>query len=299
MKRYKSPEGKRLIIDSYDALLNSWGVPFEERDIGTTYGETHIITTGDAGNQPLLLFHGTADNSAMMWIYNIYDLTRHFYVIAVDAIGGSGKSEPNDQYYKNFDQVKWIDEILDSLDIRSTNICGVSYGAYLAYYYTVNRPEVINKAICLAGRIPSSQYEVFSKMIGAFLPEALWPSERNSKKLLRKLCGSNYIVFEQNEELMKHSYYLLKYFNNKSMMYHGITMIDNAAITGLREKVMFIIGDRDTLSNYPKAIRKLEENKLQFKIIEDTGHAINHEQAFLINKEIVEFINEQRDKGDQ
>ncbi|QLG41257.1 alpha/beta hydrolase [Paenibacillus sp. FSL W7-1088] len=290
MERYNKSVGKQLIYESYDKLLKSWGIDFEEKDIETTFGSTHIIRVGDPTLPPLLLFHGTADNSAMMWIYNIRMLSGKFFIIAVDAVGGSGKSEPNDNYYKHFNQIVWIDELLASSEIHRTNIAGVSYGAYLSYYYALKRPNKVEKAICMAGRIPSSQFEVISKMMTAFLPEALFPTEKNCKKLLRKLSGPNYSVFEENEDLMKHWYYLLKYFNNQSMMKHKIEIHANHEIFALKDKVLFLIGKYDRLSNYPKAIKRLEDNNIMYKIIEDAGHAINHEQADVINKEIIEFL---------
>ena len=48
----------------------------------------------------------------------------------------------------------------------------------------------LSKAVCLAGRISSSQYEVITKMMTAFLPEALFPSKKNCTKLPRKLSGA-------------------------------------------------------------------------------------------------------------
>ncbi|MDQ0194611.1 alpha/beta fold hydrolase [Paenibacillus wynnii] len=290
MQRYKNKIGKQFIYESYDTLLESWDIDFEERKIETAYGTTHVITVGNFSNPPLVLFHGTADNSAMMWVYNIKELGERFFVIAVDAIGGSGKSEPNENYYKNFNQVSWIDEILEAFDIYKTNICGVSYGAYLSYQYSLKRPDKVEKAICMAGRIPSSQFEVLSKMMFAFLPEALFPSEKNSKKLLKKLSGPNYSVFEKNEVLMKHWYYLLKYFNNKSMMQHKIEITENNEFSVLKDKTLFLIGEFDRLSNYPRAITKLEDNNIRYKIIKDAGHAINHEQAEVVNKEIINFL---------
>ncbi|WP_230202549.1 alpha/beta fold hydrolase [Paenibacillus ihumii] len=278
-------------MDSYDKLLSAWETSFKERDIETTYGQTHMIIAGDPQHPPLLLFHGTADNSAMMWVYNIKELAEKFYVIAVDAIGGSGKSEPNLNYGHQFDQVRWIDEIVSVLDMESLNVCGVSYGAYLSYYYTLKRPDKVNKAICLAGRIPSSQFEIMSKMMAAFLPEALLPSEKHCKKLLRKLSGPNYIKFAENEVLITHWYYLLRYFNNKSMMHHKIAIMDDAAeIAKARGKLLFLIGKYDRLSNYPQAIKKLEDNELNYKIIKDAGHALNHELPEIINEEIISFL---------
>jgi len=291
MEKYKSIDAKHLIYESYDRLLNDWGVPYEEHDIQTSYGITHIVTAGSPLQPPLLLLHGTADNSAMMWIFNAQALSEHFYLIAVDAIGGSGKSEANDAYFKTFDQARWLDELLEQLKLDKVNVAGVSYGAYLAYHYAIVRPDKANKIICMAGRIPSSQTEVMFKMMKAFLPEALFPSEANCRKLLRKLSGPNYIRFENHAELMKHWYYLLKYFNNKSMMKHTITIFNDEQLNTLREKALFLIGEHDRMSYYPKAISKLQMNGINYRLFKDAGHAINHEIAEQINAEIIAFLS--------
>ncbi|WP_238327774.1 alpha/beta fold hydrolase [Paenibacillus gorillae] len=290
MPRYKSERGRELIYESYNKLLAAWGAAYEEIDIPTVYGNTHIITAGSPGNPPLLLLHGTADNSAMMWIYNIQQLSEKFYVIAVDAIGGSGKSEPNPTYKKQFDQAVWLDEVLDALVIRQVDIAGVSYGAYLAYHYGIMRPSRAGKIVCMAGLVPGSQFEVMGKMMTAFLPEALFPTESSCKRLLRKLSGPNYAVFENNKELMQHWYYLLKHFNNQSMMQHKITIFQPEQLATIRDKTLFLIGDQDRLSHYPKAIAKLEENRLNYKIIPQAGHAINHEQSGQVNREIIRYL---------
>jgi len=88
MKIFKSAIAQQNILDSYDRLLKMWDVDIEETDIPTTYGTTHIITCGDKTNPPLILFHGVGDNSALMWLYNARELSQHFWVFAVDTIGG-------------------------------------------------------------------------------------------------------------------------------------------------------------------------------------------------------------------
>jgi pimeloyl-ACP methyl ester carboxylesterase len=290
MKRFKSSEGQRCIYESYDRLLKAWGVPALERDIDTQFGATHVILAGDPTNPPLLLLHGTADNSAMMWVYNAKELSRHFYLIAVDAVGGSGKSEPNERYFNRFDQSAWLDELLDQLQLPMIHIAGVSYGAYLAYHYALNRPGRVGKVVCMAGGIAASTFEVMSKMMAAFLPYALFPTRSNCRKLLKKLCGPNYSAFEANAELMEHWYYLLAYFNNRSMMQHNITTSTLEQLKPLREKALFLIGQYDRLSYYPKSIARLEQAKLLYKIIPDAGHAINHEKPDVVHHELIRFI---------
>lgn len=288
VKKYKKEEGKDLIYNSYDKLLAAWGVDKEELDVETTYGLTHVIITGKRENSPLLLFHGVGDNSAIMWIYNIQELSKHFFVIAVDTIGGSGKSEPNQRYFKNFDQSIWINEILDSFNISKVNIVGVSNGAYLANYFTLKNKDRVNKIVCMSGGITSSPL----RMLKAFLPEALFPNEKSTKKLLRKLSAPNSDAFERNEEIMIHWNYLLKYFNNMLMSYHKYTKLQTLDLSILKDKALYLIGEFDRLTYFPKSIKALEDNNLNFKIIKNAGHGINHEQPELVHEEIINFLKE-------
>lgn len=130
------------------------------------------------------------------------------------------------------------------------------------------------------------------RMMLLFLPEALFPaSEKTTKKLLRKLCAPNTsIVFENNEDIMLHWTYLLKYFNNRSMMYHKYKRFTKDELLILKEKALFLIGMYDRLSNYPAAINELEKNLISYKIIPNAGHGINHEQATRINEEIISYL---------
>jgi pimeloyl-ACP methyl ester carboxylesterase len=106
MKVFKSEKVKNKILCTYDQILEMWNVNKEEKDIITIYGTTHVIMCGNKNNPPLILFHGVGDNSAIMWIYNAAVLSRHFRLYAIDTIGGPGKSCPNKNYNKDFDDIK-------------------------------------------------------------------------------------------------------------------------------------------------------------------------------------------------
>jgi pimeloyl-ACP methyl ester carboxylesterase len=292
VKRFKSKTGEKLLLESYDNLLKLWGVHIEEKDVDTRYGKTHIILVGDTAKHPLLLFHGVGDNSALMWIYNARELSGHFYIIAVDTMGGPGKSEPGENYNKSFDHVLWIDDILDILYIDRLSIAGVSNGAWLAQCYTAKRPDRVNRVVCMAGSVSvQSKSNTLLKMMKVFLPEALFPTQKNIHRLIKKLCGPNHKAFTGNDKLMQHWFYLLKYFNTMSMAFHKVFPLNQQEIDILREKALFLIGNFDRLVFNDRAIDALKENNLKFKIINDAGHGINHEQPTEINKEIAAFIS--------
>jgi pimeloyl-ACP methyl ester carboxylesterase len=220
-----------------------------------------------------------------MWIYNARALSEHFRIYAVDTIGGPGKSEPNAEYFKAYDQIRWIDELLDALKIERTYAAGVSNGAYLTTHYFIKRPERVIRAVCMSGAGGGSMLRML-----AFVPAALFPTERNIKKLLKKLCGPNTAGLTDNAEILRHWEYLLKYFNTRSMMYQKTVRFKDEELKTLSGRALFLIGESDGLIKLPGDLEKLERNHIGYKVIKNAGHALNHQQPELINREIVDFL---------
>lgn len=287
VNKYKSPSGGKLILESYERLLEAWDVEKEEMDITTSFGKTHAVAAGSPSNPPLVLFHGVGDDLALMWVYNAKALAERFRIYAVDTMGGPGKSEPNDEYFKSYDQKIWIDELLDALRLDRTHMAGVSNGAYLTAYYAVKRPERVLKCVCISGAGGGSMLRMLT-----FVPAALFPSEKNMNKLMRKLCGPNSGALLDNAEIMRHWTYLLKYFNTKSMMKQKMVRFSEEDYKALQGRVLFLLGEADGLLRLPGDLEKLERNKLAYKVIKDAGHAVNHQQPERVRREIAEFLLE-------
>ncbi|NDI33912.1 alpha/beta fold hydrolase [Chengkuizengella sediminis] len=291
-KVFKSEEGKKLLYESYDILLKMWDVEVEEHDIATTYGRTHIIEAGDITKPALVLFHGTGDNSSLMWVHNIQEFTKHFYVVAVDTLGAAGKSEPNELFFKSFDEAKWINEIMNTLNIKNAHMIGVSFGVILMLNYAIHYPDRVNKLVGMAGHLPikvngfkKSLYTL--RTIKVFMPEILNPNKKNAVKLFKKLSGPNIVLDDENDEVFKHFYYIFK---------HSIPLVRNIAshdiqtFSQFKDNALFLIGDYDKLVYKPDIKQAYAELGLNLKIIKDAGHSINGEQPELINKKIIDFL---------
>ncbi len=294
VKKYRNEKGGREIIRTYDILLKKWGIVFEEIDVDTRYGKTHIIKAGDIKNPPLMLFHGVGDDSAMMWIKNAKDLAEKFRIYAVDTMGGPGKSVPNENYGKGFEQCLWIDDMLDSLELEKVNMAGVSNGAYLAQLYGAKRPNRVNKLVCMAGTLrkgdkPEGFFKLMSSM-KVFFPEALFPTQKNMVKLIDKLSAGNSEVIKKDKNMMMHWEALLKHFNNMSMGFHKILPISEKEVENLKGNSLFIIGDKDPISYSLEAEKILKENDINYTIIKNAGHTVNYEMSDKINSLIKEFI---------
>jgi pimeloyl-ACP methyl ester carboxylesterase len=76
---------------AYDAALAEWPVPYEELDVPTRLGTTHVIASGRPDAPPLMLLPSFA-GSAVVWRLNVEALSRRFRTYAVDVIGQPGKS---------------------------------------------------------------------------------------------------------------------------------------------------------------------------------------------------------------
>lgn len=292
MKVYRTKKMQREIIRTYNKLLEQWNVETEEINIITEYGTTHIVACGKKENPPLILFHGVGDDSALMWIYNAKYLSQFYRVYAVDTIGGPGKSVPGAGYNKDFDDVLWIDGILDNLSIENAFFAGVSHGGYLVQIYSLCRPDRVKKGISISGALSvRREGESVPAMIKIFLPEALFPTKKNVQKLIIKLCGENAAVFMENSDIMEHYTYLLRGFNNMAMGYHKVRTFNAEEVNIIREKVEFLAGLEDPFEKLGGA-GVLRKNHMKVTFYENAGHGLNHERADEINAKIVEILAE-------
>lgn len=292
MKAYRSKKAKDNIIKTYDELLKQWDVPMEEKMVPTMYGLTHVIVTGEEDGKPLLMFHGVGDNSALMWIYNAKALGTYFRLYAVDTIGGPGKSVMGDKYNADYDDVVWIDEIMNYFKLEKASMIGVSNGGYLTQLYTLRRPERIEKAICLSSSVPIGESGNYMKtMMKIFLPEALFPTKKNIEKLIRKLSGNHPEVFLDNSVIMEHYLWLIKGFNNMAMRYHKISMFTEEEVEQMKEKVVYLVGLEDPFQKLG-GTELLRKYCMNVKFYEGAGHGINHELADEINDMVIHIMEE-------
>lgn len=290
MRVYRSRKMQQEIIRTYNKLVKQWGIAVEEIDIATPYGMTHIIACGNKNNPPLILFHGVGDDAALMWIYNAKYLSQYYRVYAVDTIGGPGKSVPGELYNKDFNDVLWIDKILEGLSIERAFFAGVSHGGYLVQAYALSRQERVIKGISIAGALSvGNSKSPMVTMMKIFLPEALIPTEKNVKKLIEKLCGENSAVFTENSDIMEHYTYLLKGFHNMAMGYHKVHTFTEEEVNIVRGKVEFLVGLEDPFEKLGGA-DAIQENHMSVTFYENAGHGLNHEKADEINRKMVEIF---------
>lgn len=288
---YKNQKGKDEVLNSYNDLLKQWGVEFIEEDIQTTFGSTHCILAGKRESPPLLLLHGVGDNSAVMWVLNIKELSSHFFCIAVDTMGGPGKSIPNDQFTKDhFTQQQWLNEIVNHYKWNQFNMAGVSNGGVMAFNYAVKESSRVRKVVCLESGMVTNPMKAIISTIGMMFPEILLPTKNNMAKIMKKMISPNSDAFDKNPQFLEHLLLLMKLHNRKAMFVHNIDKYDREAAIKIRDKFYFILGDYH-VERKKEFIDLLLEGGYKYKVIENAGHGVNHEQSEKVNKEIIDFLS--------
>lgn len=293
MRIYRSSKAKVKIMNTYDKLMEMWQIPYEDLWIDNYFGRTHIITCGNKSGEPLVLFHGVGDDSALMWVYNAKELGKHYRIYAIDTIGGPGKSIPGEGYNKSFDDIAWIDSLLDNLGLEKVHMAGTSHGGYLVMYYLLMRPVRVMKAIGMASAVSGNKNSnTMLVMMKIFLPEALFPTKANALKLIKKLSGKHYQAFTENAVIMEHFVCLLKGYNNMAMGYHKVRPFTKEEVNQIRERVYLFLGKEDPFEKLggEAAVKSNDMNAMFF---EEAGHGINHEEAEKINQMIIKILNQE------
>jgi len=290
MAVFKNDRLRAQTLSSYDAILEQWGTAFESLEIPTAYGTTHCLVAGDPDKPPLLLFHGVGDNSAIMWALNMSTLARHFHCIAIDTLGGPGRSVPNDQFTRaSFRLVPWLDELVDRLGLAKPHLAGVSNGAHLAYQYLLARPDRVGRVVCMEGGIVRQPLRSMLRTMLLMFPEMLMPTDRQLRKAIRKLSSPRSDIWDRQPLLEQHLLLLMRSHRRAAMLPHRPQLYDGAADRQVRDRLLFLVGDHPAVvgSDYTALLAR---EGYQHAVIAGAGHAINHEQPEQVHTATMRFL---------
>lgn len=103
------------------------------------YYETH------GQGEPLLLIAGIGYGT-WLWIKQIPELSKYFFVIAFDNRGVGRSDKPDTEYTVSL-LASDAFELLRALHIKRAAVLGVSLGGFIAQQLALDHPEIINKLI--------------------------------------------------------------------------------------------------------------------------------------------------------
>ncbi|MCI2419002.1 alpha/beta fold hydrolase [Saccharopolyspora sp. K220] len=134
---------------AYDAVLRRWPDDVSCVDLQSAYGTTRVQICGPEDGVPLVLLPGGGTTS-MVWFGNVADFARAHRVYAVDLMGDVGRSVHDGAPLRGVaDLMAWLDTFYDALGLDAAQLCGHSYGAWIALNYALHAPRRVSRLALL------------------------------------------------------------------------------------------------------------------------------------------------------
>jgi pimeloyl-ACP methyl ester carboxylesterase len=171
---------------AYEASMRLWTVPYEETDLRSRFGITHLVACGPEDAPPLLLLH-CFFSSLTNWAYTVADLGRTYRVYAPDMMGQPGKSIPDQPVRDHAAMAEWLTGLLDALGIPKAHVGGYSYGGFAALNYAIRAPDRVNKLVLLTpvgGFVPLKLQFFIRGLATRFLPSP-WLKRRAMESFMK------------------------------------------------------------------------------------------------------------------
>jgi pimeloyl-ACP methyl ester carboxylesterase len=295
---FKSADSRARYMAAYDAVLADWPVPYDELDIPTQFGSTHIIASGPKGAPAVMLLPSFAA-SATVWRLNVAELGRHFSVFAVDVIGQPGRSTMIQRVKSRRQYAKWLIEVLDGLGLERTAIVGCSFGGFLAMNQALETPQRVSRLVLISpvGTFASQYWKLFYAMrIRAPLRKlARHLSGRKRQPSLKDLRAKNAVVMPRDRQWATQIAVTMVEAPKVSVI--PPTVFSNAQLRSIDTPTLLLIGEYETLYEPHAALSAAQKRmpRLQSAIVPGADHIAAMAQPDEVNARIIEFLLQQKE----
>jgi len=288
LRAFRSDEGRARYLAAYDAVLKEWPVPFEELDLPTRFGTTHVIASGPPQAPPLVLLPSLAA-SATLWRPNVAALGANYRVYAVDVIGQPGKSVQTRKLGNRSGMAEWLCDVLDGLDVRRASIVGASYGGFIAMNQASRTPDRVDKVVLIG---PAGVFVGFSwKVVSKMLVRGLWRKlvARKRPRDIADLLGPHARLGPADARWRA----LMAITMTDSAIPDTLwnLLLDDQELAAIKAPVLLLIGEHEQL--YAPSTLALAQRRmpgLTGAVIADAHHLAALAQPEEVNRRILDFL---------
>ena len=290
---FKTRDGEIEYRAAYDAALQSWPVPYEEIDVPTRFGISHVVVCGPKTAPPLVLLHGYMATS-LMWAPNVVDFTRDYRVYAIDTMGQPGKSIPGEPIRDAADYVTWLTATLNALKLDRIYLVGMSYGGWLALEYALAAPARVQKLALLSpgGLAPVVTEFSLRGMLMLFFP---------TRFMVHSFMGWLGFTDRRGEldstRVLDLMYLGLKHFRMppETMRIMPTEPSDNKLRT-MRVPVLVLVGAEEVMFDPLEALHRGRKfiPDLEGDLVPQSSHDMSFSQHEIVDARVLDFLNKTR-----
>ncbi len=277
----------------YDRVLSAIPVCTSSCFVETRFGLTHVLTTGDRGNPPLLLLHGINVN-ALNWRSQIARLSSEYYVMAPDVPGFAGRSGATRLSYHNDDYAHWLADVLDGFGIECAAVAGSSGGGHFVLKLAAIYPQRVAALVlanpCGIARFPMPvdlcRNPLVTRIVGHF-GRTFFSSPGRSQLLARTNASPG---VEPDVATLELAYLLTRYFRRQAPP----GPLSDRQMAQIRAPVMLMLSQFEPYFNITylaqEAQRKLRHALLEVIIVPDAGHDLHNDQPDVVAGELRRWL---------
>ncbi len=291
---FKTPEGEARYLAAYDAALKLWPVRYDETDIPTRYGTTHVIVCGPKEAPPLVLLHGYMATSTM-WSPNIADFSKDYRVYAIDVMGQPGKSIPEKPIANAADYAAWLAETLDGLHLDRISLAGMSYGGWLALNFAIAAPGRVQKLVLLSpggGFIPMVRQFSLRGMLMVF-----FPTRGTVNWFMRWLGVTDRPGETDARPVLELTYLGLKHFRMPPETLRVMpTLFSDDELRGMRVPTLLLIGEDEVICDPAVALARARQvfPDVQGELVPGSSHEMCFSQHRIVDARVLDFLKSGR-----
>jgi len=286
---FRSDEGRARYLAAYDAVLREWPVSFEELDLPTRFGTTHVIASGPRDAPPLVLLPSLAA-SATLWRPNVAALGEHYRVYAVDVIGQTGKSVQTRKLGDRSGMAGWLSDVLDALEVPRASIVGASYGGFIAMNQASRTPERVDRVVLIG---PAGVFVGVSlKILFRGVMRAIWRKlfAPNRPRDIAELLGPHARFGPEDARWRELMAITMTVSAIPDTLWNLV--LDDAELAAIKTPTLLLIGEHEQL--YAPATLALAQRRmpgLAGAIVPDAHHLAALAQPGDVNGRILEFLS--------
>ena len=291
---FRTPEGRAAFLAAYDAAMKLWPVPYEEVNLPSRFGTTHVVASGPKDAPPLVLLHGY-DATSAMWSPNIADFSKHYRVYAVDIMGQPSKSLPSEPVRNEDDYVEWLTAVLDRLHLDRVFLGGQSYGGWLALNFAIHAPERVRKLVLLSpggGFVPMArQFSLRGLMM-------VWFPTRFTVNSFMRWLGLKGRAGDTETKLLLDLLYLgLKHFRVPVETLRVMpVMFPEEQLRAMRVPTLLLVGEQEVICDPATALDRARRffPDVQAELVPRSSHEMCSSQHRIVDARVLDFLDDKR-----
>jgi pimeloyl-ACP methyl ester carboxylesterase len=282
---FKSSEGEAKFLAAYDRGMKSWPVPYEQVDVRSRFGTTHVVICGPKTAPPMVLLHGYMA-TLTMWSPNIAAFSKSYRVYAIDVMGQPGKSHPREPIRSVVDFVSWLSATLDALELDRVFLVGMSFGGWLALNYAVAAPRRVRKLVLLSpgGLLPMVRQFTVRGMI------MVWVPTRVTVNSFFSWLGFTYRDYANLLDLVCLG---LKYFRMPIETARVMpAVVPDEALRAMRVPTLLLIGEQEVISDAARALERAHRLMPNFEggLVPGCRHDMCASRHGIVDARVLEFL---------